>query len=85
MLRIKPLNYSYNYNYNYNNINLRKMLNENIQKTTEQIKKNNMRKPNYIFKNIPVHDVSNHDYYFLLLFSFVIGYQFRYYIQHMIS
>lgn len=83
MLRIKPFNYSYNI---YNNkLNLRKMLNENIQKTTEKYKKNNQHLPIYNFKNIPAENVCKHDYFFLLIFSFVIGYQFRYYIQSMSS
>jgi hypothetical protein len=79
MFRYKPINY---------NIDLRKLLNENIQKTTERLKINQKKN---IIQGTDINNIKKTDddpkytnignYYFIMLLSFFAGYQLRYYIQ----
>ena len=94
MLRFKYNSILANDNNNLRKVS-KKMLDDSIRKTTEQIYKNNAKDTiplNYLpeqnKKNILPHYFNNNLYsynYFLLLLSFFAAYQFRYYIQRKIT
>ena len=91
MLRLKYNSLLVNDNNNLRKVS-KKLLDDNIRKTTDQIHKNHILLnylPEQNNKKIFPHYFNNNNLYsynyFLLLLSFFAGYQFRYYIQRKIT